>query len=257
MDTQPPEQDAAPEPAPARVFVVDDSERTNDVLVSLLELEGHHVVPYLDPIEALAAIKADPPDLVLLDVMMPGMTGMQVLEQVRAHGPTVEMPVIMLTALSETQDMVRGLDLGANDYLVKPAQYEVLVARVNTQLKLKRLLDQRRKDLEELRELNTIKDKFLQIAAHDLRNPINNFMIGLEILKRIDPGVKAQISEFDTILSMMDSSALVMRSMVNDFLDLQVLRSGKVKLEKQVISINKLVELGHHAESHRRGEEVD
>jgi len=75
-------------------------------------------------------------------VMMPGMNGLALLKALRAHPSTAEVPVIMLTALDESDDIVRGLDLGANDYVTKPPQLEVLAARVRTQLHLKRLQDQ-------------------------------------------------------------------------------------------------------------------
>ncbi len=226
---------------PARVVVVDDSDLTSDVLVRHMRLEGHDAIAYLDPVEGLKAIKADPPDVVLLDVMMPGINGMQVLEELRSFPATAELPVIMLTALSETQDIVRGLELGANDYLVKPPQYEVLAARVRTQISLKRLQDQRRRDLAELRELNAIKDKFLQIAAHDLRNPVNNIIIGLEILSRTEPHLTQQIPDFDTVISMMQGATDVMRSIINDFLDLQAIRTGKVELRRQPVALNDLI----------------
>ena len=105
-----------------RIVVVDDSPFSTDALVTHMQLEGFDAVAYNDPLEALEALRADPPDLVLLDVMMPGMNGLEVLKTLRAQPSTAGVPVIMLTALDETDDIVRGLDLGANDYVTKPPQ---------------------------------------------------------------------------------------------------------------------------------------
>lgn len=239
---EPTPQPANHEARPARVLVVDDSEGTADVLVRHMRLEGYDAHAITDPLEALAAIKADPPDLLLLDVMMPHLNGMDLLKELRAYTPTAELPVILLTALGETHDVVRGFALGANDYMVKPPEYEVLAARVRTQVNLKQLRDQRQRDLAALRELNALKDRFLQIAAHDLRNPIHNIVIGLELLGRIDPALQAQIRDFDVVMEMMRIAVQTMQTIISDFLDFQALRSGKIKLDLKPTALNEVVE---------------
>ncbi len=241
MEPLPPSPQRKDPPA-ARVLIVDDSEGTADVLVRHMRLEGYDAQAITNPLEALAAIKADPPDVVLLDVMMPDLNGLDLLKELRAYPPTAELPVILLTALGETHDMVRGFDLGANDYLVKPPEYEVLAARVRTQVNLKQLRDQRQRDLAALRELNALKDRFLQIAAHDLRGPIHNLTMGLELLERIDPHLRAQIRDFETVMEMMRLAVQSMDTIISDFLDFQALRSGKVKLNLKPTVLNEVVE---------------
>ncbi len=226
----------------ARIFVVDDSTPSREALIRHLQLEGWDVEGYADPVAVLDAIRTEPPDLVLLDVMMPGMTGLDVLKMIREQPTTGELPVIMLTALDDADDIVRGLDLGANDYLTKPPQLDILAARVRTQLKLKALQDQRKRDIVELRELSALKDKFLQIAAHDLRNPLGNIMMGLDVLRREIAEV-AEIEYIDEILRAMQSSANIMRSIVSDFLDLQAIRAGKIELDWQEVDLNELADL--------------
>ena len=237
-----PTSPAPGDPAPPCIVVVDDSPASTDTLARQMTLEGWDVRTFNDPFEALEAIRADPPDLLLLDVMMPGMNGLAVLKAVRAQPPTADLPVIMLTALDEADDVVRGLDLGANDYLTKPPQFEVLAARVRTQLKLKRLQDQRERDIAELRELSALKDKFLQIAAHDLRNPLGNITFGIDLLEQELARLEAPVPNAATILQAMRNAASIMRSIVNDFLDLQAIRSGKVEMNWQPVSLNRLVE---------------
>lgn len=225
-----------------RVTVVDDSRETCDVLVRHMKLEGYATNSFYDPVEALEALKADPPDLVLLDHNMPKMTGLEVLAELRAHPPTFEMPVIMVTAAGEVSDIVRGLDVGANDYVTKPPQFEILAARVRTQLKIKQLQDQRSQANRELRELNTIKDKFLQIAAHDLRNPLNNIVLSIELLTRAHDKAGAPVSQFVPVTEAMRTAASTMQTIVNDFLDFQALRTGTINLDFQPMSLNTAVQ---------------
>lgn len=226
-------------PPPARIVVVDDSPDTAEALVRHLLLEGYDASAINDPQEALQALMASPPDLILLDVMMPRISGLDVLRELRAHPPTAEIPVIMLTALGETHDMVKGFELGATDYMVKPPELEVLIARVRTHIHLKQLRDQRQRDLIELRELNALKDKFLQIAAHDLRGPLGNILMGLELLTMV---VGEKAPEMASVVQTMRSAAETMRMLVNDFLDLQAIRAGKIELDVGKVALNTLVE---------------
>jgi diguanylate cyclase (GGDEF)-like protein/PAS domain S-box-containing protein len=125
-------------PWPASVLVVDDEEMNRDLLGRRLELEGY--VPTLagDGREALALLDKQPFDLVLLDVMMPELSGLQVLSRVRQSRPPEELPVIMVTAKSQSEDLVEAFNLGANDYVTKPIDFPVAVARIKTQLSSKR-----------------------------------------------------------------------------------------------------------------------
>ena len=224
------------------ILVVDDSHEANRVLCVLLGHEGFLVESAYGGEEAIAMILDDPPDLVLLDVMMPEVDGLEVLRQVRQHPETVELPVIMVTALGDTQDVIQGLELGANDYLTKPPQFEILAARVRTQLKLKRLQDQRRQDILRLRELDALKDKFLQIAAHDLRNPLNNIVMSAELLDEHKEEFAQIDPEFKRILKMVRMAIRMMQSIINDFLDLRAMESGQLELQREQTSLNYVLE---------------
>jgi two-component system sensor histidine kinase/response regulator len=224
------------------ILVVDDSHEGNRVLCVLLGHEGFLVKSAYGGQEAIEMILDDPPDLVLLDVMMPEIDGLEVLRRIRENPETMELPVIMVTALGDTQDVIEGLELGANDYLTKPPQFEILAARVRTQLKLKRLQDQRRQDILRLRELDTLKDKFLQIAAHDLRNPLNNIVMSAELLDEHKEEFAQIDSEFKRILRMVRMSIRMMQSIINDFLDLQAMQSGQLELERERTSLNDVID---------------
>jgi two-component system sensor histidine kinase/response regulator len=228
------------EGTPPYVLIVDDSPETLDALVRLLRFEGFRAESTTDPLRALEMISLEQPDVILLDVMMPVMDGLQVLEIIRQQPLTAEIPVIMLTALGDPHDVVEGLERGANDYLTKPPQFEILAARLRTQVKLKRLQDQRRQDIKRLRELDAMKDKFLQIAAHDLKNPINNIMMGIEVLHRVLRPPDAP-PEYDNVLDMIRGAADMMRVIVSDFLDLQAIQAGQFELELHDTSLNTIL----------------
>lgn len=123
----------------ATILVIDDKDDTRDAIVAYLEYEGFQVREALDGTSALEALRGALPDLVLLDGMMPDMDGLDVLQAIRETPRSAHLPVIMVTARGETSDVVRGFKIGANDYLIKPVQLEVLVKRVQTLLRLQAL----------------------------------------------------------------------------------------------------------------------
>lgn len=116
----------------ARILVVDDDEDVRGVAASALVAEGYEVTEVGSAMEAFARLEGEPPDLMVLDVVMPGISGLEVLDHVRINHP--ELPVILLSGLGAEENIVRGLRLGAEDYMVKPVSPRVLLARVERTL---------------------------------------------------------------------------------------------------------------------------
>lgn len=136
-------EDPIPGPSePGSLLVVDDSEANRDALCRRLQRRGYRVTAAADGRAALDLLEHTVFDLVLLDVMMPGLNGLDVLQTIRQTRAATELPVIMATAKDESQDIVRALELGASDYVTKPLDFAVVVARVRTQLALKRSVEQ-------------------------------------------------------------------------------------------------------------------
>jgi len=138
-----------------RVMVVDDTEANIDILLETL-VGDYKVVVATDGESALEDIKRSPPDLILLDIMMPGIDGFEVCRRLKADPETEEIPVMFLSALDDTADKVKGLDLGAVDYISKPFQPEEVIARVNTHLtisSLKKSLAEKNKALQASNEI--------------------------------------------------------------------------------------------------------
>ncbi len=149
-----------------RIFVADDDPDIVHFVRVNLELDGYEVDSAHDGKQALAAITANPPDLVILDIMMPGMDGLSVLRRMRTHPATANISVIILTAKALPQDRVEGLQLGADDYVTKPFEFDELVARIQTVL----ARAQANRDLSPLTGLP------------------GNFRISQELERRIDSG---------------------------------------------------------------------
>jgi sigma-B regulation protein RsbU (phosphoserine phosphatase) len=132
----------ASDEGPARILVVDDTPANREMLSRRLLRHGYEVDTAPDGESALRMLDEHPFDLVLLDVMMPGVSGLDVLRTVRRSRPSTELPVIMATARDASHDVVEALELGASDYVTKPLDFPVVLARVRTQLALKRSVDQ-------------------------------------------------------------------------------------------------------------------
>ncbi len=137
----------------AKILLIDDSRLIAHVAKTILTKRGHQVILAQEGLAGFEAAKSEQPDIILLDLIMPGMDGYQVCQELKGEGSTKEIPVIMLTSKAEPADKVRGLEMGALDYVTKPFDEGELVARVNTQLKLKELreaLQEKNRQLQDL-----------------------------------------------------------------------------------------------------------
>jgi class 3 adenylate cyclase len=127
---------------PPRILVVDDNETNRDILVTRLEAHGYQTLQAADGEEALREVTQHRPDVVLLDVMMPNLDGLEACRRLKSDRAVAFTPVILVTAKAATQDIVAGLDAGADEYLTKPVDQAALVARVRSALRIKSLHEQ-------------------------------------------------------------------------------------------------------------------
>jgi adenylate cyclase len=165
-------------------LVVDDTPKNVKLLADLLTVKGYHVITAVSGREALAAMETDPPDLVLLDVVMPEMSGYEVCRALRAQSATAMLPVIMVTALDPAEERVKGIEAGADDFLTKPINQPELLARVKSLLRIKELYDKVQTQAIELSEWN----KTLELRVHEQ-------LIQLERLERLKRFFSPQLAE--------------------------------------------------------------
>src|SRR5688572_12162289 len=159
------------------ILIVDDTPANLGVLVETLGAAGYKLMVAEDGEEALAQTFQTQPDLILLDVMMPGIDGFETCLRLKARDATRDVPVLFMTALNETADKVKAFAAGGVDYITKPIEHEEALARVRTHLTLRQL----RRELEEQLAL---KERFMRMASHDLRNPIYLIMMAGELARR-------------------------------------------------------------------------
>jgi DNA-binding response OmpR family regulator len=139
-------------PRPSKILIVDDEPFNVDYLEQVLEELGYATISAGNGREALEKVAAEPPDLILLDVMMPVMDGFTVCRRLKAHDATRLIPIVIMTALDAVADRVQGIKAGADDFLTKPVHEEELLARIETALKLKHTVDHHLGELHALKE---------------------------------------------------------------------------------------------------------
>jgi len=211
-----------------RILVVDDTEANRDLLKEILELDGNQVRLASDGAEALRAVADSVPDLVLLDVSMPGIDGLEVCRRLRADARTASLPIILVTALAERSHRLEGIAAGANDYLTKPIDRPDLLLRVRNALRLRRLHTELAEQYRKLQELEQMRDGLVHMLVHDLRTPLTGITAYFQLVRRrVDEIGEAELSQD---LEGMGSSVNRLTAMVGDVLDVSRLEANAMPL---------------------------
>jgi signal transduction histidine kinase len=219
-----------------KILIVDDTPANLDVLKQTLAREGYRISLAPSGERALKIVPLLKPDLILLDVMMPGIDGYETCRRLKRDRVHADIPVIFITAKNETQDIVEGFNAGGIDYISKPFRHEEVLARVSTQSRIRSLerarqrltqdLDARNKHLV---ELNDLKTRFLGMAAHDMRTPLASIGGFSQIL--IDGASQMSEPEKEDFLTRIRNLSRQMLGMINDLLDVTVIESGQLNLD--------------------------
>ncbi|MEA3308531.1 MAG: hybrid sensor histidine kinase/response regulator [Chloroflexota bacterium] len=158
--------------ARGNILVVDDKPANLRLLSSMLSAQEYKVRSVINGSMAWMAIQAAPPDLILLDINMPGISGYELCEKLKADVALSDIPVIFISALDETEDKVKAFTVGGVDYITKPFQIEEVLARVATHLTLRNLQREQEHQIEERDKLIAELDAYAHTVAHDLKNPL-------------------------------------------------------------------------------------
>jgi len=165
------------------VLVVDDDASSRTLLADWLSAYGHRVTTAADGPSALLAVEREIPDAVVLDVMIPGMDGFTVCEHLHNNPRTAMIPVLLLTALNEREDRLRGMRAGANDFLPKPADLPYVLLRVRNAVHVKQLHDELTAKFREICRQEQLKENLLHMIVHDLRTPLAGLEGFLQLLQ--------------------------------------------------------------------------
>jgi signal transduction histidine kinase len=211
----------------AVVLVIEDNAAIRKILEAMLAHAGYTVMLADNGQAGLDILAVSEVDLILLDIMMPGMNGFDVLKQLRKEHSMVNLPVIMVTALTEQEHVLKALNLGANDYLSKPVNFRVALARINTHIALKNLAQQNR--------------DFVSITSHDLKK---NLAVIQDVAEVLTDNLREKKADRDVLemLGLITASTKTMKHITEDFLELRVVEEGKLRLFKSEFNINDLID---------------
>ncbi len=236
--------DAAEASGKPTLLVVDDVADNLDVLVDLLS-EAYQVRAANSGERALKILESGKtPDLILLDVMMPEMDGFEVCRRIKANPATADIPVIFLTAMSEATDVTKGFDVGAVDFVTKPADPPILKARIATHLKLRRSFAELKRNRIALIEQNAVlqdnlrlRDDVERIAQHDVKSPVAGIISFSSSL--LSDNLLAQ--QHKEIVKYIEQAAYSVLNMVNLSLDLYKMEQGKYEFHPRPVDLSQLL----------------
>ena len=252
----------------ATILVIDDNTTNLNILLDYLNELSYRVLIAPSGEQALQRLQYARPDVILLDIMMPGIDGFETCRRLKADDATKDIPVIFMTALTETVDKVRGFSVGGVDYITKPFQHEEVLARVKTHLTIRKLqqeLRQQNETLERYAEmlaqkndelkaknaeldeknsqlnlLNADKDKFFSIIAHDLRNPIGALReLPQLIAENLDNYSK---DELRRLITMQRDAARNLFELLENLLTWSRMQRGLIEFNPEPIQVSALVQ---------------
>jgi len=231
--------DAQTESPIPSVLVVDDEPSNIAVATGILKSE-YRIRAAKEGKRALEiALSDNPPDLILLDIMMPEMDGLEVCRRLKADERSKDIPIIFYSAMGEDTDIVRGLELGAVDYVAKGSSSpEVLKARVSTHVALREAQKRLEREMQLTRENANLREDVERITRHDLKNPLGIIL-----------GYASMLADDDTLSEdqrdsarFMEESAFTMMNMVNNSLNLYKIEQGSFQLDAKPLDIIRIIE---------------
>lgn len=214
----------------ARVLIVDDEPSALYTLEMLLSPEPYEIAFASSGTDALIQLQGFHPDVILMDVMMPDLTGFEVCRQLKADPTQRHIPIVLVTALNRKEDLVRGLDSGADEFVSKPVSGPELRARVRSMLRIKRLYD-------EMQETLQLREDLADMIVHDMRSPLYTVMLYTDLLEKRN----GNDPQHQQLTGKIRAQAHRLNAMLTDMLLLAKRKSGKLVLERTSVDVNLLV----------------
>lgn len=207
-----------------RHILITDDNPTNIILLDrVLQRMGYYISHAETGEETIRLVENEEFDLVLLDIMLPGMSGYEVLDWIRQRYSLEGLPVILISALTDESNIIEGLEMGANDYITKPINVDVVQLRVETQLKIKKAFEDKAYVAKQLHKTNDMQNRLMHIASHDLKNPINNVTMALQLLEY-------KFGE-DDLLRVAVEQLAKMEDIIREFLEQELLENDHLHIE--------------------------
>ncbi|XDE62770.1 response regulator [Arthrospira platensis BEA 1257B] len=226
------------------ILIVDDIPENLRLLSQMLLEQGYKVRKAINGQRALQAVEAETPDLILLDIMMPELDGYQVAKYLKDDPTTREIPIIFLSALSDTMDKVLAFDVGGVDYITKPFHVQEVLARVRTQLTIsqqkQQLITQNQQLEREIRERQKIESAlriYIHAMSHDLRNPVTGMLMVLQNLLKKIPENYDELPVVPSILKRMANSCTRQLALINSLVQTSNIELKGIHLNCQSLNL--------------------
>jgi signal transduction histidine kinase len=218
------------------VLIADDEATIRTAIATLLDRDGFQIITAMDGPDAVQkACGGILPDVVVLDVMMPGMNGFDVCRHLKNHPRTASIPVLLLTRLSDREARIKGVESGANDFLTKPPDALDLMLRVRNALNNRRLYDQLQACKERIKTLEAVGNQSAEVIADCLRSPLSRFSALLEYLLNTP---RIGLSEEDKdYLRQSHNGARQLRAMANNLLDIGRMEAGTMPINRSLTDL--------------------
>lgn len=231
---------AAAPMADNRILVVDDTPSNIQTIAAILKENGYQISVAQNGAQALEVVARVKPALILLDVVMPVMDGLEVCRRLKADENFASIPIIFLTGKTETNDIIRGFEAGAVDYVAKPFNTRELLARVHTHLTFRRQQKELKENYRRLSELEGLRDSLVHMVVHDLRSPLLGLSGCLQMLQGDLAGTLGpeQATDLDSAMD----AARRLGEMVTSLLDVSRLEAGEMPLQKLDIDLYTIID---------------
>ena len=226
-----------------KILIVDDNKENIDLIAYFLKPQNYTLVTAMDGLEALEKVEKERPDIILLDIMLPKMDGFQVCERLKKDPATRFIPIIMITALKELKDKIRGLEVGADDFISKPFENVELLTRVKSLLRIKKYhdeLESKNKELEEknkaLLKMDQFKEELSHLIVHDMKNPLFVIQGNLQMLEMgLGDGMSPIAKKY---LDRIERSTNNLLRMALNLIDIFKIEDGTMELSLELANLN-------------------
>jgi len=223
-----------------KILIIDDEPDILESLAVMLSKQGLEALTASSGIEGIKKAQKEIPDIILLDVMMPEMDGFETCRKIKHTEQTKNVPVLLITALNDSESKVKGLDAGADDFISKPFNDAELKARVRAFLRSKQTRDDLEESYKKLKELEELRDMMTNTMVHDLKNPLTSIQGIISILLEGMENNQTWTGEHRKLLKNAGQSSGRILNLIQDILDVSRLEDNKLPIHKAPLQMEKL-----------------